>query len=83
MTPHQIATKIVHNWGADRDVFSTTEIVANLTPVIAAFDELLDLIVSDATFENRDTERYKYEAIVDDVINRACKALNPKTPDGD
>lgn len=40
-----------------------------------ALTELLDLVETDATFENRDIEPYKYEAIVDDVKRRAHAAL--------
>lgn len=48
------------------------QVIAELTSALA---ELLDLVDMDATFENRDLEPYKFEAIVDDVKARARKAI--------
>jgi hypothetical protein len=75
-----MAVKIVGSWAPDRATLTTDEVILHLSPLVDAFDELLDLIISDATFENRDVERYKYDAVVDDIINRAAKALNPDAP---
>jgi hypothetical protein len=75
-----MAVKIVESWAPDRATFTTEEVILHLSPLVDAFDQLLDLIISDATFENRDIERYKYDAIVDDIINSAAKALNPNAP---
>ncbi len=46
----------------------------------AALQDLYELVEADATFENRDIEPYKYDAIVDDVKGRAARVLGRKVP---
>lgn len=44
--------------------------------LMCALAELLSLVESDATFENRDIEPHKYEVIVDDIKERANLAIS-------
>lgn len=43
--------------------------------LVRALRDLLELCDADASFENRDIESYKYDAIVNDVMGRARAAL--------
>lgn len=49
--------------------------VNSFQPLVTALRELLELCDADASFENRDIEPYKYDAIVNDVMGQARAAL--------
>lgn len=60
---------------SDQQNIAIGKLAASAPALVKALRELLELCDADASFENRDIESYKYDAIVDDVMEQARAAL--------